>query len=430
MVIPATLTGEEPPVAILVAARHEPKSVLENTFVMLNNLNYKNKFIYFLDDSSDAKYQKEAEELSDELGLILFRRKERHGAKAGIVNDCLKNLNHKYVAVFDADQNPLPEFLNVIIPIMEKNRELAFVQTPQFYTNIEESRIARAAAFQQAVFYEYICEGKSIKDSMFCCGTNVLFRTEALKSVGGMDESTVTEDFATSIKLHANKWKSLYYSHVYAFGLGPETLDSYFKQQFRWANGTISVLKKVILRFITKPFSLSLIQWWEYFLSSSYYLVGAVFLLLMACPVIYILFGVPSFFLRKEVYLFAYLPYIFLTMSVFYFVLKGRNYKVKDLFLGQFLGMATITVYLRAAVSAILGIKSSFGITEKIKGKAISYFRLWPQLSLWLINFVAIVWGVNRYIYEREGAVLVNSFWAVYHFIVLSSIFYFNRSSE
>ena len=134
--------------------------------------------------------------------------------------------------------------------------------------------------------------------------------------------------------------------------------------------------------------------------------------------------------LQQYRYFCLYLPYIFLTMSVFYFVLKGRNYKVKDLFLGQFLGMATITVYLRAAVSAILGIKSSFGITEKIKGKAISYFRLWPQLSLWLINFVAIVWGVNRYIYEREGAVLVNSFWAVYHFIVLSSIFYFNRSSE
>ena len=39
---------EEPSVAILVAARHEPKEVLAETFVTLNNINYKNKNIYFL----------------------------------------------------------------------------------------------------------------------------------------------------------------------------------------------------------------------------------------------------------------------------------------------------------------------------------------------------------------------------------------------
>ena len=57
----------EPSVAVLVAARHEPKEVLESTFITLYGLNYKNKTIYFLDDSSEDKYQKEAEELSKEL---------------------------------------------------------------------------------------------------------------------------------------------------------------------------------------------------------------------------------------------------------------------------------------------------------------------------------------------------------------------------
>jgi cellulose synthase (UDP-forming) len=313
---------------------------------------------------------------------------------------------------------------------MEKDNNLSFVQTPQFYSNIEESRVARAAAFQQVVFYEYICEGKSINDSMFCCGTNVVFRVDALKSVGGLDESTVTEDFATSVKLHAGKWKSLYYNHVCAFGMGPVTLDGYFKQQFRWANGTISVFRKVLFRLVTRPFSLTLGQWWEYFLSSSYYLIGSAFFLMMICPVIYLLFGIPSFFLRKEIYFLSFLPYIILSMSVFYLVLKGRNYKVKDLFLGQFLSVATITVYMRAAACALLGVKGTFKITGKEKEKAVSYFRLWPQLSLWMINFVAIIWGLNRFIYEREAAILVNSFWAMYHFIVLGAVFYFNQPNE
>ena len=422
-----SMPREAPSVAILVAARHEPKKVLEDTFLALKNINYKNKHIYFLDDSSDEKYKKEAEELTNNYGLILFRRNQRHGAKAGIINDCLKDLTQEYIAIFDADQNPLSEFLNVLMPIMERDKKVGFIQTPQFYSNIAETRVARGAAFQQTVFYEYICEGKNTGGAMFCCGTNIVFRREALMEVGGLDESTVTEDFATSIKLQGRGWKSLYYSHVYAFGMGPEDLTGYFKQQFRWAAGTIAVFKKLIWRFLTRPFSLKPAQWWEYFLSSSYYLVGLAFFSLMICPVLYLLFRVPSFFAKPELYFLAFLPYIMLSMSVFYMVLGTRNYRVKDLFLGQLLGIATFSVYLRAAFSALLGFKTTFGITEKAKGKAIPYLKLWPQITMIFLNFIAVTWGVNRFIYEREPAVLVNGFWALYHFMLLSSIFYFNE---
>ncbi len=425
-----SLLKEEPSVAILVAARHEPKEVLENTFITLNNLNYKNKHIYFLDDSSLEQYQREADELAKEYNLNIFRRKERHGAKAGIINDCLKNLKENYIAIFDADQNPMPEFLNTLIPILETDKKLAFVQTPQFYSNIEESRIARGAAFQQSVFYEYICEGKNTDGAMFCCGTNVVFRSEALVSVGGLDESTVTEDFATSIKLHSKGWKSLYYGHVYAFGMGPENLTGYFKQQFRWATGTISVLRKVIWQFLTKPFSLRLVQWWEYALSSSYYLIGLAFFFLMICPITYILFKIPAFFIKPEIYFLAYLPYMALSISIFYLMLGVRNYTIKDLFLGQLLGVSTFSVYMRAAVSALLGFKTTFGITEKTKYNRIPYYKLWPQLTMILLNFVAVVWSINRFIYEKNIAVLVNGFWALYHFLILCTIFYFNEESK
>jgi len=307
---------------------------------------------------------------------------------------------------------------------------LGFVQTPQFYTNIEKNRVARAAALQQAVFYEYICEGKSEGGSMFCCGTNVIFRRKALLDVGGLDESTVTEDFATSVKLHAKGWKSLYFNHVYAFGMGPEDLSSYFKQQFRWAVGTISVFKQVIWKFLTNPFSLSPLQWWEYFLSSSYYLVGIAYLIMIICPVIYLLFRIPSFFAKPEIYFLAFLPYITFSMSVFYVVLRGRHYKTKDLFLGQLLGEITIPVYIQAAISAIVGKKITFGVTGKNNAKAISYLRLWPQFSLVFLCFIAVIWGLNRFIYERETAILVNSFWTMYHCFILSSVFYFNQEAR
>jgi len=417
---------EEPSVAVLVAARHEPREVLEETFRSLKNLNYKNKKVYFLDDSSDEKYMKEAEAIVEELGLELFRRETRHGAKAGIVNDCLETLDQRYIAIFDADQSPLPEFLNKLLPLLENDEKLAFVQTPQFYTNINESRVAKASAFQQAVFYEYICESKSSQNAMFCCGTNIVFRRDALVEVGGLDETTVTEDFATSIKLHSSGWRSLYYNHVYAFGMAPENLVGYFQQQFRWANGTLTTLKVLLRTFITRPFSLTVGQWWEYFLSSTYYLVGFAFFVLMTFPLLYLFLKIPAFFSKPEIYILAFFPYITLSVSVFYFVLKDRNYTVKDLFAGQMLGSTTFPVYVRAAVSSFLGIKTTFGVTQKIKGSTIPYIRLWPQLTIVFLNFIAVIWGVNRFIYEREPAIIINSFWAFYHLIILSSIFYFN----
>jgi len=419
-----------PTVAILVAARHEPREVLEETFASLYNLKYENKKIYFLDDSSDEKYKKEAEEIAEEFSVELFRRNVRHGAKAGVINDCLKKLDQKYIAVFDADQTPLPEFLNTLIPFLEADARLAFVQTPQFYTNTDKNRVARASAFQQAVFYEYICEGKNSRDAMFCCGTNIVFRREALEEVGGLDESTVTEDFATSVKFHTAGWKSIYYNHVYAFGMAPENLTAYFNQQYRWANGTISVFKKILWLFIRHPFSLKLRQWWEYFLSGSYYMVGIAFFVLMTCPIMYLLFNVPSFFARPEVYFLAFLPYITLSLVVFYMVLGRRHYKMKDLFLGQLLGVVTFSVYLRAVVFACLGIKTTFGITGKSKEKAISYFRLWPQMTIIILSYISIIWGINRFVYEREPALLINGFWALYHLLALSSIFYFNEDAK
>lgn len=424
---PQELPSPLPEVAILVAARHEPREILEETFRSLNNLRYPAKKIYFLDDSSEESYRKEAEEIAARFGLQLFRRKVRHGAKAGIVNDCLKTLTEKYVAVFDADQNPKPGFLMDIVPILERDVKLAFVQTPQFYTNINVSHVAKGAAYQQSVFYEYICEAKGSKQSMFCCGTNVVFRRDALLSVGGFDEEVVTEDFATSLKLHLKGWRSLYYNHVGVFGMGPELLAAYFKQQDRWARGTVGVFRKVVWNFLKNPLGLKISQWWEYFLSGTYYFVGLAFTFLMICPIAYIFFNVPSFFIHIDIYLAVFLPYFALSLSVFIFTLRARHYKARNLFLAQMLTYITFPVLILSTLMGLFGIQGTFGITAKGKGRRMSYFSLWPQITFMTLNFAAFVWGINRFYYERDFSVLVNCFWVLYHWFVMMSVFYFNE---
>ncbi|MDP2990685.1 MAG: glycosyltransferase family 2 protein, partial [Kiritimatiellota bacterium] len=240
-----------PAVAVVVAAYHEPLNVVEDTLICFYNMTYPNKRLYFLDDTrynlpgSDPVQMKAYREAIDELcrrmGVNLFRRKW-HDAKAGMLNDFLDFLadrpregfefhpfsgqdrteKEKYLIVLDADSNPMPDFVEPLAAFMETDPKLAFVQTPQYYTNFETNRVALAAGLQQGVFYEYICEGKSVRGATFCCGTNVIFRREALMDVGGFDVASVTEDFETSLHFHQRGWRSRYFNKVSALGMGPE----------------------------------------------------------------------------------------------------------------------------------------------------------------------------------------------------------------
>lgn len=426
------VNGDDPPgVAILLPARHEPYAVLEQTLICLQNLDYKNKTIWFLDDSSEESYKREAEELALTYGARIFRRTDRHGAKAGVINDCMKHITDPYIVVFDADQNPTPDFLQVVVPIIEADPTLAFVQTPQFYTNTDASPIAFGANLQHCMFYEYICEGKSERGGMILCGTNAILRRRALEDVGGLDETSITEDFSTSIDWHTRGWTSRYYGRACVFGEGPTTIPPYLKQQWRWARGNLGVFKKVLRTLCTRPTSMTVSQWWEYFATGTYYFIGWAYFLLMLTPLTYIFFRTPSFFARPEVYALTFVPYFTLSFTIFYASMRRRNYRPGQLLVGVLLSFLSFPVFMKAAVAAMLNLKASFSVTEKGGGGgAVPYRVFWAQILMWMLHFAGIVWAANRLAYEHDFSVVMSLFWVLYHFLLLSSVFYFRQAPD
>ncbi|NGX49834.1 MAG: Cellulose synthase catalytic subunit [UDP-forming] [Candidatus Anoxychlamydiales bacterium] len=451
----------KPYVAILIPSYHEPLSVIEETLVGSYNLYYKNKHIILLDDTrydlkvkdkNILKYKQDIEELCQKYNINLFRHKW-HGAKAGIINDYIKFAQNeksndfffksyektpyyrkrvlskpKYIAILDADQNPFPEFLDPLVAISENNDKIAFIQTPQYYTNFEKNRIAHAAALQQIIFYEYICVGKGIEDVIFCCGSNVLIRTDALIDIGGFDESSITEDSASSIYFHMKGWKTKYYNKVGVFGKGPEDLGNYFKQQYRWAAGSIDSFRNIIKNMFLHPRKLSLIQWWEYIMSTSFYFSGLIYVILWICPVLYLLFGVPTFFASPIIYGIVFFPYLALSMATFYWTLKKRHYRTIDLLKGQALLLLTFPIFIKAAIFGFFGIRKKFEVTRKKGVSEYPFSKLIPQMLLAVIFFVAVIWGVNRLFYEKElfFAILLNTVWTLFNFFIMMSVFYFN----
>ena len=120
---------------------------------------------YLLDDSTDKKTIEDIKDLAIKYRIGYIHRDNRRGYKVGALNDALKMTDSKYFAVFDADQEPLQEFLTELIPIMEDNDDLSIIQGPQKYVN-NNTPVAKGANDIQEVFYNFITEGKSLENSM------------------------------------------------------------------------------------------------------------------------------------------------------------------------------------------------------------------------------------------------------------------------
>lgn len=419
-----------PRVTCLIASFNEPPEVLEETVAGVCALDYPNKEIVLLDDSTRELNRLAALDIADKYGIRCVQRVSRRGFKAGAINDFLPEISSPYIAMFDADALPSPEFLREVVPHLLENPQLGWVQTPQFYANTSVSYTALAAARQQSVFYEYICEGKSVSRAAFCCGTNVIFARGALNDVGGFDEGSVTEDFATSFQLHLRGWDSLYLNRVYVYSLAPETLGAYFTQQSRWAFGSLGLLRSLVGPFLRKPGSLKAGQWLEYLLSTTYYWIGFVNFIFLLLPILYIFFGIRPLRQDALTYLAVFLPYLVFSLHTFYAGMEARGFKVGDMVLGQQLGFLSFPTHIAAGVSAMLGRKRPFGVTPKGVGGRVSYWSLWPQLLMLLLSAGACGWGLYRYFagFDRNTtAALVNSFWALYHVWMLGAVFKLNR---
>lgn len=394
-------------VDVLIPTRGEPLPVLERTVRAAVAMQGPHRTVV-LDDGG----RPEVERLARETGADYLRRSHRTGAKAGNLNHALARTRGELVAVFDADHAPRRDFLVRLVGYFE-DPGVAFVQTPQYYGNGADNEVARGAYEQQAIFYGPICRGKNGLEAAFCCGTNVLFRRRALEEVGGFDERSVVEDFVTSMRIHRRGWRSVYYPFVLAEGLGPGTIRSYFRQQFRWARGSIGALMSL------EPFrrGFAPAQRFQYFLATTFYLIGAVTAIYVLLPILYLLGGWSAFSDRSGTFVFFYLPYLLLALSTVRWSL-GDQLRLEHL---QYT-FGSFPVYAAAAVAALLHLPARFRVTDKAGDERAR--RPPPVAALPVAAFAATAAALvlGPLLRPLDARTLTNMSWGVVNLILLSGI--------
>jgi cellulose synthase (UDP-forming) len=395
-------------VIVLVPVSGEPLDVITKTLTAARDVRFPHE-TYVCDDgrSDDTKA------LAHSLGIGYFRRNDRAGWKAGNLNNALRQTKSDFFVVFDSDHVAHPEFLNETLPWILSDQKLAFVQTPQHLVN-REGFVSGGIAESQEMFYRHIQTGKNAFNSAFCVGTNVIFRTKAVMELGGMYDKSHSEDIWTAMLLHERGWKSVYLPTVLAHGQAPETVESYLRQQFRWASGGYEIL------FRRNPLlnkGLTLDQKLQYFHTAMFFTSGFSMLIFFLLPLFTVYFGWKPLQIPAGAGSWAahFVPY-FIMMYVGLAHLMGHFPKWRTIVMG----VGAFPAHINASLAVLTGLK----LRWKASGVALSNIDYIKSIVVHLLLLLLSVAAVPVVFLTEKNMTLslITCFWLAWNSILLGSI--------
>ncbi|CAD5172796.1 unnamed protein product [Musa acuminata subsp. malaccensis] len=221
--------------------------------------------IQVLDDSDDEAIQllisTEVSKWSQRGVNIVYRhRLVRTGYKAGNLKSamsCEYVRDYEFVAIFDADFQPNPDFLKLTIPHFKGNPELGLVQARWSFVNKNENLLTRLQNINLCFHFEVEQQVNGVFWNFFGFnGTAGVWRIKALEDSGGWLERTTVEDMDIAVRAHLHGWKFIFLNDVKVLCEVPESYEAYRKQQHRWHSGPMHLFRLCLPAIITSKISI------------------------------------------------------------------------------------------------------------------------------------------------------------------------------
>ena len=217
--------------------------------------------IQVLDDSTDETVEvvrAAVERLRAQgVNIVQLRRAHRDGFKAGALAEGLARAHGEFVAIFDADFIPPPDFLKRALPYFADER-LAFVQTRWGYVNRDYSLLTHLQSLM--IDAHFVVEQFARFHGGYWFnfnGTAGVWRRAALEDAGGWRADTLTEDLDVSYRALLRGWRAAYVRDIEVSSELPASFSAYRRQQHRWARGSLECARKFLPQVWRAPISLA-----------------------------------------------------------------------------------------------------------------------------------------------------------------------------
>uniref|UniRef100_UPI00262A9E5A glycosyltransferase n=1 Tax=uncultured Winogradskyella sp. TaxID=395353 RepID=UPI00262A9E5A len=311
------------------------------------------------------------------LDIKHLTRTNRVGFKAGALKEGLKVAKGEFIAIFDADFLPQPNWLKRTIPYF-KNNKVGVVQTRWGHINRNYSILTKIQAFALDAHFTLEQVGRNSKGHFINFnGTAGVWRKACIIDAGNWEGDTLTEDLDLSYRAQLKNWEFKYLEDVETPAELPIVISAARSQQFRWNKGGAENFRKMLWR-VVKSNNISAktkIHGLLHLLNSSMFL--SIFIVaILSIPMLYIkneyahlrhYFYVMSFFVMSTIIFFV--CYWFMYKNIY-----GSGFKKFFGYIGMFFTFFSIAMGFSlhnsiAVIEGHVGKKSDFVRTPKFNIK-------------------------------------------------------------
>jgi len=374
------LPRDLPHVAVIIPTCGEPVDIVESTIATVTQLDYPADRLYVL--VSDDSRSEAISQVARRHG-VNYVEGPRQDAKAGNLNSALAHLDQVcpqagFVVTQDADEILDPAFLQKTVGYFADDR-VAFVQTPK------EALVPPNDPFgnRDRVFYDTVQPGRNGSNAAFSCGSGVIWRISAVKSIGGFSAWNLVEDLTTSYQLHSAGFKSEYHNEILSIGLAPDDIPGMLKQRGTWA---VDTWRLFLFDNPLRRKSLGIRQRLQYLELGLFYVTAALFTpLLIVTPVLSLATGI--FLPIEGAALFPWMGFI-----LAYYLVLARGYLARVLRMWQYWighGPTYAKAFWIAARSRTT--KPAYQVTRKTRVSGFYGYLLWPQFLFLFVSAAVIL---------------------------------------
>jgi cellulose synthase/poly-beta-1,6-N-acetylglucosamine synthase-like glycosyltransferase len=330
--------------------------------------------IQILDDSTDETHAYAsglvADYQSNGYPIEYIHRTNRHGYKAGALQEGMERATGEFIAIFDADFVPPTDFLMKTIHFFTEEK-VGMVQTRWGYLNRHENVLTEVQAM--------LLDGHFVLEHCARSGSGLFFnfngtagvwRRSAIDEAGGWEHDTLTEDSDLSYRAQLAGWKFVYVPSIECPSELPADTYGFQVQQSRWAKGLTQVAMKLLTRIMKSDIPLRAKAEAFFHLTPNISYPLMIIMSALMLPVMIV-----RFYMGPWQMLMLDLPLMaasFWSISAFYVVaqreLFPKTWKRSFFFLPALMaaGVALTLINAKAVLEALFGYQTAFARTPKM----------------------------------------------------------------
>ena len=382
--------------------------------------------IQVLDDSTDETTQVAEQAVRRNaaagVNITYIHRTDRTGYKAGALDAGLRRATGEYIAIFDADFIPSPDFLRRTVPFFA-DPKVAMVQARWGHINQDYSLLTKI----QSILLDghFVLEhGARNRSGLFFNfnGTAGIWRRSAIGDAGGWQHDTLTEDLDLSYRAQLRGWQFVFLQDLVSPAEVPVEMNAFKSQQHRWAKGSIQTCRKLLPQILRSNLPVTVKAEAFFHLTANFnYLLMCVLSVLMA-PSMVIRFNMGWY----EMLLIDVPLFLAATASVanFYMVCQRELHadwktRLKYLPFLMSIGIGLTVNNTRAVLEALFNRQSEFARTPKYRIEAEADEWIGKKYRQSVVVQPAIELALGLYFTATVFYALANGIYGTLPFLVL-----------